>query len=132
MSLALMQHHLSSRHSDAISQTHPWFAKPSKIRDFLIEPSMASWHGASCFCFRPEDQRRLIARIADIMVPGGRLLFTSPAEPLVWNDAMTGLESRSLGDEEYRRQLSAVGLSVSSEYEDEGQNHYFDAFKHGR
>ena len=64
-----------------------------------------------------------------MLLPGGRLLFASPAEPVVWNDAMTGLESRSLGAEEYRRQLSAVGLSISSEYEDEGQNHYFDAFK---
>ena len=81
------------------------------------------------FLLSPEDQRRLIQRIADILVPGGRLLFTSPAEPLVWSDAMTGLESRSLGAEEYRRRLSAVGLSISSEYEDEGQNHYFDAFK---
>ena len=44
---------------------------------------------------------------------------------------MTGLESRSLGAEEYRRQLSAVGLSLNSEYEDEGQSHYFDAFKGG-
>jgi hypothetical protein len=42
---------------------------------------------------------------------------------------MTGLASRSLGAEEYRRQLSAVGLSVIREYEDEGQNHYFDALK---
>jgi hypothetical protein len=42
---------------------------------------------------------------------------------------MTGLESRSLGAEEYRGRLSAVGLSVASEYEDEGQNHYFDVFK---
>src|SRR5215472_2246719 len=82
------------------------------------------------FLLSPEDQRRLIQRIADILVPGGRLLFTSPAEPLVWNDAMTGLESRSLGAEEYRRQLSAVGLSVSGEYEDEGQNHYYDVRKY--
>jgi SAM-dependent methyltransferase len=81
------------------------------------------------FLLSLEDQQRLIQRIAGIMVPGGRLLFTSPAEPLVWNDAMTGLESRSPGAEEYRRQLSAVGLSVSSEYEDEGENHYFDASK---
>jgi SAM-dependent methyltransferase len=81
------------------------------------------------FLLSPEDQRHLIQRIANILVPGGRLLFTSPAEPLVWNDAMTGLESRSLGAEEYRRQLSAVGLWVTSEYEDEGQNHYFDASK---
>jgi hypothetical protein len=44
------------------------------------------------------------------------------------NDAMTGLESRFLEAEEYRRQLLEVGLSVTSEYEDEGWNHYFDAF----
>ena len=43
---------------------------------------------------------------------------------------MTGLESRSLGAEEYRRQLSVVGLSVSGEYEDEGQNHYYDVRKY--
>jgi hypothetical protein len=81
------------------------------------------------FLLSPEDQRRLIQRIAEILVPGGRLLFTSVAKPAVWNDAMTGLESRSLGAEEYRRQLSAVGLSVIGEYEDEGQNHYFDVVK---
>ena len=81
------------------------------------------------FLLSAEDQGRLIQSMANILVPGGRLLFTSPAEPFVWNDAMTGLESRSLGAEEYRRQLSAVGLSIASEYEDEGQNHYFDASK---
>ena len=77
------------------------------------------------FLLSPDDQRHLIQRIADILVPGGRLLFTACAEPLVWNDAMTGLESRSLGAEEYRRQRSAVGLPVTGEYEDEGQNHYY-------
>ena len=81
------------------------------------------------FLLSSEDQGRLIQSMANILAPGGRLLFTSPAEPFVWNDAMTGLESRSLGVDEYRRQLSAVGLSVSSEYEDIGQNHYFDACK---
>src|SRR5439155_14483881 len=29
----------------------------------------------------------------EILVLGGRLLFTSTAKPAVWNDAMTGLES---------------------------------------
>jgi len=83
------------------------------------------------FLLSPEDQRRLIQRIADILVPGGRLLFTSPAEIGFGDDVMTGQETRSLGAEEYRRRLSAVGLSVANEYEDEdgGQNHYFDAFK---
>jgi 2-polyprenyl-3-methyl-5-hydroxy-6-metoxy-1,4-benzoquinol methylase len=81
------------------------------------------------FLLSPEKQRGLLQKIADILESAGRLLFTSCAEPLVWNDAMTGLESRSLGAQEYRRQLTAVGLSVTSEYEDEGRNHYFDAFK---
>lgn len=84
------------------------------------------------FLLSPEDQRRLIRSVADILVPGGRLLFTSPAEIGFGDDALTGRETRSLGAEEYRRQLSAVGLSVASEYEDEGQNHYFDAFKEPR
>lgn len=83
------------------------------------------------FLLLPEAQRRLIERMADMLVPSGRLLFTSVAEPQVWNDAMTGLESRSLGAAEYRRLLSAAGLRVTSEYGDIGQNHYFDAFKTG-
>jgi SAM-dependent methyltransferase len=83
------------------------------------------------FLLSPEDQRLLIQRIADILMPGGRLLFTSPAEIGFGNDLMTGLETRSLGAEEYRRRLSAVGLSVAREYDDEdgGRNHYFDVFK---
>jgi len=80
------------------------------------------------FLLSTQDQYRLIQRVAGILAPGGRFLFTSPPEPVVWNDAMTGLESRSLGAAEYRMQLAAAGLSVASEYEDEGQNHYFDAY----
>jgi SAM-dependent methyltransferase len=81
------------------------------------------------FLLSPEQQRHLIRLFADILVPGGRLLFTSPSEPELWSDAMTGLESRSLGAEEYRTQLSAVALSVTREYEDEGENHYYEAVK---
>jgi SAM-dependent methyltransferase len=81
------------------------------------------------FLLNADDQHRLIQRFAEILVPGGRLLFTSPAIPAAWNDAMTGLESLSLGAEQYRKLLGAVGISVAEEYEDEGENHYFDAFK---
>jgi 2-polyprenyl-3-methyl-5-hydroxy-6-metoxy-1,4-benzoquinol methylase len=83
------------------------------------------------FLLSPEDQRRLIQKMAAILVPGARLLFTSEPDRLVWIDAMTGLESRSLGAEEYRKLLSAAGLSVTAEYADEGQNYYFDAIKTG-
>jgi SAM-dependent methyltransferase len=81
------------------------------------------------FLLSPEEQLRLIQKIAGVLAPGGRLLFTSPAEALMWNDAMTGLVSRSLGADEYKNQLLAVGLRVIAEYEDEGRNHYFDALK---
>ena len=81
------------------------------------------------FLLSPEDQRRLIQKIAAILVPGGRLLFTSPVAPCVWNDAMTGLESRSLGAAEYRTRLADAGLSITAEYDDEGENHYFDVTK---
>jgi SAM-dependent methyltransferase len=79
------------------------------------------------FLLPPEEQRRLIHRIGHILVPGGRLLLTSPPEPAVWNDPMTGLESRSLGGVEYRKELAEAGMKVIREYEDEGENHYFDA-----
>ena len=81
------------------------------------------------FLLKAEDQCRLIQRFAEILVPGGRLLFTSTAKPAVWNDVMTELESLSLGAEQYRKLLGAVDISVAEEYEDEGENHYFDAFK---
>jgi hypothetical protein len=42
---------------------------------------------------------------------------------------MTGLESTSLGAEKYKKLLGAAGISVVEEYEDAGQNHYFDAFR---
>jgi cyclopropane fatty-acyl-phospholipid synthase-like methyltransferase len=81
------------------------------------------------FLLNADEQHRLIQRFAEVLVPGGRLLFTSTAKPHVWSDVMTGMQSISLGAEEYRRQLSTVNLSVIREYEDEGQNHYFDALK---
>jgi hypothetical protein len=81
------------------------------------------------FLLNAEDQCLLIPRIAEILIPGGRLLFTSTAKPHVWNDAMTGLESHSLGAEQYIKLLEAAGMSVAEEFEDVGENHYFDAFK---
>lgn len=81
------------------------------------------------FLLSVEEQRLLLHKVAEVLLPGGRLLFTSVERPLAWNDIMTGLESRSLGATEYRRLLSSVGVSVTGEYEDEGQNHYFDALK---
>ena len=81
------------------------------------------------FLLKAEEQHRLIRRFAEILMPGGRLLFTSSAKPAVWNDVMTGVESISLGAEAYMQLLGTAGISVVQEYEDIGENHYFDAFK---
>lgn len=81
------------------------------------------------FLLSAEDQHRLIRRFSQILVPGGRLLFTAPAVPATWIDIMTDLESVSLGAEKYRELLTDVGIPVTQEYEDEGQNHYFEARK---
>ena len=86
--------------------------------------SMSEFHALE----EAEEQHLLIRRFAEILVPGGRLLFTSTAKPHVWTDAMTGLESVSLGAEEYRKLLGVAGISVAAEYEDVGESHYFDAF----
>ena len=89
--------------------------------------AMLAW--GLMFLLSPPAQRALIPRICAALSSGGRLLFTSPPKAITWNDAMTGLESRSLGAAEYRRLLSAAGLAVLREYEDEGENHYYDAIK---
>jgi len=81
------------------------------------------------FLLKAEQQHRLIRRFADILLPGGRLLFTSTAQSHVWTDAMTGLESISLGAEQYRKLLGAVGIAITEEYQDAGESHYFDCFK---
>jgi len=81
------------------------------------------------FLLTEQDQRRLIRAMSGVLEPGGRLLFTSPAQICTWNDMLTGLESRSLGAVEYRRELTAAGLRIGAEYEDLGQNHYYDAVK---
>ena len=81
------------------------------------------------FLLTADEQQRLIQRFAEILKPCGRLLFTSPARSGTWLDAMTGLESVSLGATRYRELLADAGFSVVDEYEDVGQNHYFEAMK---
>ena len=81
------------------------------------------------FLLPADEQRRLLHKVADALVPGGRFLFTSPAQPCEWQDILTGLGSRSLGAAEYGRLLSTVGLAVLREHEDVGQNHYYDCVK---
>jgi 2-polyprenyl-3-methyl-5-hydroxy-6-metoxy-1,4-benzoquinol methylase len=78
------------------------------------------------FLLPAEVQRATIHKVAQALNAGGRFLFTSPAQVCTWTDVLTGHPSYSLGADEYQAVLSSAGLTLVGEYEDEGENHYFD------
>jgi SAM-dependent methyltransferase len=77
------------------------------------------------FLLQPAAQALVIEKVARILNPVGRFLFTAPKEPLEWLDAMTGRQSRSLGAQTYERLLRDAGLTWVNEAEDEGGNYYY-------
>ena len=81
------------------------------------------------FLLSAETQLRVIQRIAQALKAGGRFLFAAPAQVCEWVDLSTGRTSVSLGREGYRSALARAGLTLAGEYEDEGENHYYDAIK---
>lgn len=81
------------------------------------------------FLLPADAQRDLIRRVAQALKPGGRFLFTSPADAYAWTDVLTGRRSLSLGAKDYRVTLGGAGLALLGEYMDEGDNHYYDARK---
>lgn len=84
------------------------------------------------FLLTPDKQRQLIAKVAAVLKPGGRFLFTAPNQVCQWTDVLTGQQSCSLGGTEYQHLLLQNGLELVAEYQDEGGNHYYDTilFQH--
>jgi SAM-dependent methyltransferase len=81
------------------------------------------------FLLSADTQRALLAKIAQTLNPGGRLLFTAPARPCTWNDILTGRLSVSLGAQAYQAILRDLGLTLVGEHRDEADNHYYDSQK---
>ncbi|SDG43428.1 Methyltransferase domain-containing protein [Dyadobacter soli] len=81
------------------------------------------------FLLPEETQEMVIQKMANALHNGGKLLFTATSRKMKWDDAITEVESRSLGAERYKELLAASGLSVIEEFEDEGENHYYHAVK---
>jgi SAM-dependent methyltransferase len=79
------------------------------------------------FLLSAEAQRDLIRRVALALNPGGRFLFTSPAQACTWTDLLTGRQSLSLGRERYKGILSDAGFTLVGEDLDEGDNYHYDA-----
>ncbi|WP_299412732.1 class I SAM-dependent methyltransferase [Acaryochloris sp. IP29b_bin.148] len=81
------------------------------------------------FLLCENDQVRLIHRVSQLLLPGGRFLFTAPIEIGIWTDTNTGHKCRSLGRERYESILQEAQLHVLSTYVDEGQNNYYDVMR---
>ena len=81
------------------------------------------------FLLSADVQRKLITKIAAVLLSGGRLLFTAPSQICSWPDALTGRTSISLGHEAYRDALDSEGMSLVGTSLDEGENHYYSAQK---
>lgn len=81
------------------------------------------------FLLPAETQEIIIKKAANALHTGGKLLFTSTREKAEWKDGMTDQLSISLGAEKYKELLTASGFSLLEEFEDEGENHYFNSVK---
>ena len=79
------------------------------------------------FLLSEPDQLTLISKIAKILKPGGKFLFTAPIQKCNWKDLNTGLESQSLGQTVYEEHLKKSGFKMVSTYTDNGANNYYDA-----
>ena len=79
------------------------------------------------FLLSADTQRKLIGKVARVLNPRGRFLFTSPHEVCSWQDGMTGLGSLSLGYEAYELALRENGLTLVGNMVDEGENYYYFA-----
>lgn len=81
------------------------------------------------FLLAADTQALVIRRVSSALRPGGRFLFTAPWQTGTWSDLLTGLESVSLGRDAYMRVMSGAGFTLLNEFDDEGQNHYYDVLK---
>ena len=81
------------------------------------------------FLLPADVQAFLIHKVAGVLNPNGRFVFTSPQEACAWHDALTGRDSISLGSHVYGQILDAEGLRMVGERFDEGHNHYFFTLK---
>ncbi len=80
---------------------------------------------------REDEQLAFLRRVAEILVPRGRFLFTAPVEIGIWQDVTTGLDCWSLGRIAYTRALERNGLRLIRTHVDEGENNYYEVEKIG-
>ena len=83
------------------------------------------------FLLPQKTQENVIARVAQVLAPGGRFLFSAPVETGTWEDRMTARRSLSLGQARYHARLTAAGFSDISSHTDSDGTHYYAAERGG-
>lgn len=107
----------------------PAVCEPAQDSSFFDRNFVGAVSIGLIFLLGEGDQRRLLTRVADVLEPGGRFLFSAPREVCRWNDTLTGRASMSLGADAYAAHLTSVGLRLDDYRSDEGGNNYYEAFK---
>jgi SAM-dependent methyltransferase len=105
----------------------------SQVQDFdyfgRTFDAVVSW--GMMFYLSPEEQRRVILKIASHLAPQRFFLFTSGNESDTRLGTMYGEELRyfSMSSEEYQKTLEAGGCMLLKEHFDSGENYYYLAQK---
>lgn len=81
------------------------------------------------FLLSEDVQKLFIEKVAQHLQLGGKFLFTAPIQKVLWKDSMTGLPSRSLGEEKYREILKFNGFGEIEVFNDEADNFYYSSIK---
>ena len=105
----------------------PTQCAPALESDFFGRQFGAAVAIGLVFLLEESEQVALLHRVARILRPGGRFLFTAPVQTVTWRDATTGIESRSLGEARYLQELERAGFRLIAMHADEGENNYYEA-----
>lgn len=109
--------------------TLPVECKAAELSDFFEMKYNGILAWGLVFLLKEESQKVLIEKIAKALVPGGRVLFTSPEQRVEWADVLTGEPSLSLGRKTYCELMAGFGLEPEETFGDEGGNYYYSARK---
>lgn len=83
------------------------------------------------FCFNAEEQNLILAKVSKHLKSNGKFIFTAPTQKAFWTDVMTGQQLESLGRDKYLGLFKITGLKLEKEFEDSGENHYYELSKVG-
>ncbi len=107
----------------------PAVCEPAQTSTFFDRTFVAVVSIGLLFLLDEDDQRKLLTKVAHVLEPGGRFLFSAPREVCRWRDTLTDRVSMSLGEDAYATHLNSLGLRLDDCRSDEGGNNYYEAVK---